>query len=321
MGTIYIACPSRVVTGGPMLAHQMCRTLLDAGYDSKMYYYGQTSVFTTWEEYKDSPYAKYEVDQAVGFFEVNDPDSIVLLPETAAVLETYLPEAKVNMWWMSVDGHTYALERGLTLLEDDIRFFNKPETRHFVQSQYAYDYLTNDMHVDPEKIRWLTDYIDEKYMQPPTGATRENIVYYNKGKVGKVLPVIMEKHPEIHWEPISGMTIDQIVEAFDRGKVYVDFGTHMGKDRMPREAAARGLCVITNRIGSAKNDVDVPINAEYKFEDPLASEDTIIDLINDCFESYETREKDFASYREWIRGEKERFIEEAKVAAEILLKN
>jgi len=42
-------------------------------------------------------------------------------------------------------------------------------------------------------------------------------------------------------------------------KLYVDFGKHPGKDRMPREAAVHGCCIITGRRGAAGNPFDIPI--------------------------------------------------------------
>ena len=37
-------------------------------------------------------------------------------------------------------------------------------------------------------------------------------------------------------------------------------------NRIPREAAMCGCCVITNRNGSAANNVDVQIADKYKFD-------------------------------------------------------
>ena len=42
---------------------------------------------------------------------------------------------------------------------------------------------------------------------------------------------------------------------------------HPGKDRMPREAALLGCCILTSTLGSADFFDDVPIMSEYKFEE------------------------------------------------------
>jgi len=53
--------------------------------------------------------------------------------------------------------------------------------------------------------------------------------------------------------------------------MYIDFGTHPGKDRIPREAALRNCIVLTNRNGAADNNVDVPIPNEYKIHSVLSN--------------------------------------------------
>lgn len=52
----------------------------------------------------------------------------------------------------------------------------------------------------------------------------------------------------------------------DESMIYIDFGEHPGKDRIPREAAMRDLIVITGRDGAAVNDVDVSIPKKYKID-------------------------------------------------------
>lgn len=63
------------------------------------------------------------------------------------------------------------------------------------------------------------------------------------------------------------MTTQQIIKILDESMVYIDFGNHPGKDRIPREAALRNCIVMTNKSGSAANDIDIPIPAEYKFSE------------------------------------------------------
>ena len=41
--------------------------------------------------------------------------------------------------------------------------------------------------------------------------------------------------------------------------IYIDFGHHPDKERLPREAAIHGCIVITGLCGSAANSQDVPL--------------------------------------------------------------
>lgn len=92
-------------------------------------------------------------------------------------------------------------------------------------------------------------------------------------------------------------------------KLYVDFGRHPGKDRIPREAASCGCMVVTNREGSAAYDGDVPIPNEYKLAEPF-DYDMINELLKKFISEYETRFSDFDNYREIIKGEKAKFSDD-----------
>ena len=51
----------------------------------------------------------------------------------------------------------------------------------------------------------------------------------------------------------------------NKTKIYIDFGYHPEKDKMPREVVLNNNC-ITNYKGSAKNKYDIPISKKFKFE-------------------------------------------------------
>ena len=102
-----------------------------------------------------------------------------------------------------------------------------------------------------------------------------------------------------------GLTPDGMRQVMRQAKVYIDFGEHPGKDRIPREAAMCGCCVITNRNGSAANNVDVQIPDKYKFDNE-ADEKQVIECINDIFENYSEVKKEYIPYINKISGE---FIE------------
>ena len=108
------------------------------------------------------------------------------------------------------------------------------------------------------------------------------------------------------------MTRKEVIETLQRAKVYMDFGNHPGKDRLPRESAILGCCVITGKRGSARYFEDVPIPEQYKFEDKEESIPTIVERIRDCLENFEERYKDFDYFRQVIREEPKKFLEDLK---------
>ena len=106
------------------------------------------------------------------------------------------------------------------------------------------------------------------------------------------------------------MKREEVISLLKKTKVYIDFGNHPGKDRIPREAAILGCCVITNRKGSANYQKDIPIYQRYK-----VSENTdipeIVDIIKDCLKNYKLRYKNFDNYRKVIKKEYKKFIKDA----------
>ena len=91
------------------------------------------------------------------------------------------------------------------------------------------------------------------------------------------------------------------------GKIYIDFGEHPGKDRIPREAAANGCCVITNRKGSAAYAEDVPIPDQFKFANPSSSLDEIDSLMHKICDDFKIYQDMFSDYRNFIKSEKSIF--------------
>lgn len=146
---------------------------------------------------------------------------------------------------------------------------------------------------------------------------RQDIVAYNPKKGLAFTQQLMAAAPDITWAPIEHMTAEEVHALLCRAKCYIDFGNHPGQDRIPREAAAAGCCVITDRRGSAANDMDVPIPTTYKFDDVPQAIPAILSCIRDCLADYEGHTRDFDSYRAMIAGQKERFRRDVAAALSI----
>jgi hypothetical protein len=108
------------------------------------------------------------------------------------------------------------------------------------------------------------------------------------------------------------MKRNEIIDLLKKAKVYIDFGNHPGKDRIPREAAVLGCCVIVGKRGSAKYYEDVPIPEEYKFDVRKCNIDSIISKIFYCFNNYEYLINDFEYYRKCIHSEPNNFLNDLK---------
>lgn len=201
---------------------------------------------------------------------------------------------------------------------DIFNITRKENTFQFVQSQYAKEFL--EKYFGIMDSCFLSDYINDEIIghAQMNQYTRENICLYNPAKgLANVEPLIRNSRDDIEWVPLQGYSTVEMADLMCRVKLYIDFGGHPGKDRIPREAAVCGCCLITNREGSARNAMDIPIPGKYKLEDTGNIPHTL-DCIYDAIDHYEDRVGNFAAYRKCILNEKEQFCLEIDRFLEIM---
>ena len=310
--TIYITCPAGMVSGGPELLHQLCSELLRRGLHAFMWYPDAEADKIP----QPKVYRKYLVPTAEVLSD--RPENIVILPETMGEIYGHLHEIRKVFWWLSVDNYRSSLAQilfrysefydTLALVDNLFCFYPDPQMEHWVQSEYARQFVHAN-HVDDAQVHFVGDYLQSAahLRQMDAAASRQDIVAYNPKKGLEFTKQLMAAAPDITWTPIENMTAEEVHALLARAKCYIDFGNHPGQDRIPREAAAAGCCVITGRRGAAANDIDVPIPASYKFADNPSSIPAILDTIRTCLRDYDAHAHDLDSYRAMIAGQKAKF--------------
>lgn len=321
---IYVLCPSNLKTGGTELLHQLVASLLSLNKNAYVAYYLEGK----YDSNKPTPEAfiKYIGDHWCLVNNIEDePDNIAIFPETGLGKSKKYHRLQKCAWWLSVDN--YNVMKGMRsrleqfgvmsflkhLLLNDY-FNDKTITTipvHFFQSYYAADFAQSKG-VKDDSLFYLSDYINDIYIKPFNTVGREDIVAYNPKKGIEFTEKLISSAPNISWAPIINMTNDEVKKLLDTAKVYIDFGNHPGKDRIPREAAMSGCCVITDLKGSAAYEQDVPIPAKYKFNDIDSNIPEVIKQIKYCFDNYEAATQEFDSYRTFIKEEKRGFDERVK---------
>lgn len=309
---IYVACPANYATGGPELLHQLCNKLDILGYDSYMLYYGDDLSSPVHERYK------IYNNKYVTTFEDTE-DSIVIIPETIVGSLLNIKRSIKVIWWLSVDNfilHCNPQKLGLHDYFSLINVIDKyNDIIHFVQSEYAYTYL-KEQGINDNKIYYLSDYLNKGFIKKAISVeeniVKKDVVLYNPKKGLEFTEKIIEEAKGVQFIPLVNFTTDEMIKVMKESKVYIDFGEHPGKDRIPREAVLMGCCVITGRRGSARNQIDVPIMEEYKFEDDIESICKIKNKIKSIFGNYAEENKKFNSYRDIIINEEEKFEVDVK---------
>lgn len=307
---IYLTCPSNYVSGGPEALFQLCKALRDTGYESQMFfpwYEKEKYSSPICNEYLHygNPYTLKAIDA---------PGNYLVLPESMNISEmpTVVYSKKI-MWWLSVDNFTV---RNTMYDRNQIsKFLNLYFDYHLVQSEYARKYCIDDLGIPAEKIFYISDYLNDSYISKANdnvSKVKKNQVLFNPQKGFEFTKKLLYSAPDIIWVPLINMTFDEVRDAMQVSKVYIDFGNHPGMDRLPREAAINGCCVLTDRRGAAAFHEDVPIPDKYKFDDTSDAIPSIITAIRSLFHDYDSAKRDFDEYRNWIIGEKERFYSDVE---------
>jgi hypothetical protein len=309
----YIAAPANYATGGPELLHQLAYKMKVKGKNVVMFYYPANYPNPVHENYQE---------YGISFVrEIEDsPDNVVIVPETQTNLFENFNKIKKGIWWLSVDNYYLSmsgikgrLNRFLLkkLGSQNYLFFNKKlkiTDFHLVQSEYASELLRT---FGITNTYFLTDYLHQSFLRVNTDLSKkENIVAYNPKKGIKFTKELIQSAPDIIFVPIENMTREQVVQLLQKAKVYIDFGFHPGKDRIPREAACLGCCVITNKRGAAAYFKDIPIPLDFKFEESVNNLSKISAKIHDCFSLYGQNLSKFDNYRAHIADQEKYFDSE-----------
>jgi hypothetical protein len=333
----YIYAISDVITGGQELLHQLCDSINNKGSEAYIIYYPNNDSLIP------KPYGNYNLRTAK--FAEDCQDNVLILPEALLDLGFKFHNIQKVHWWLSVDNFFELSTRYLsplvylklwpTLFLKSIgikikyilyrlklngtmflglSYLRNHSIINLVQSFYAFDYLnSNNFH----NIFFLSDYLNDKFYNSECNK-REDLILYNPKKGLKFTKKLIERFPEYSWVPIQNFTYEEVNSLMLKSKLYVDFGNHPGKDRMPREAVLSGMCVITGRQGAAKYFEDVQLIDKYKFDEKkfdYIQFKKSVDLIMGNFES----ECDyFTSYKQSIIRSKENFeIEVSEFLARI----
>lgn len=286
---IYIACLKNLVTGGIELLHQLCHELNE---------YKGIEAYIWYEDSKDAVipdvYRKYENKVAIN----GNPskDAILIFPEVWAY-KLNLPKYKDNQKCIYFESVNYYVEN---IPKSQYLVF--PENTIFmVQSFYAMNFLReNKIH---DSI-FITDYINDEFMNADPDKPKKRQILYNPAKGLDWTKKVIEKMPNETFIPIRDMKPNQVRELMEESMVYIDFGHHPGKDRIPREAALCGCCVITSTDGSANFFSDVPIGLDYKIsKSNYWFVRTATEQITKCLDNYDKYKADFDDYRLDIKRE------------------
>ncbi|MFN8438392.1 MAG: hypothetical protein U0V72_12245 [Cytophagales bacterium] len=334
---VYAYCPSNVVTGGAELLHQLISTLNKNNIESYIVYFDDNNSKIP------NDYEKYNLKIAK---EIDDnPKNIVVFYEGIFEKTKLIKNAQILLWWLSVDNFYLASRKHLSLLDyfswnwkygfiviarrlghlilkRKNYFFNNISLKQIkelnalncYQSEYAQFYLNKKGFKETFP---LTDYINTEFITSKNPVNKERKILYNPKKGINYTRKIMKLLPNEKWVALENMTRDQLKNELQTSMLYIDFGFHPGKDRIPREAVLSDCCIITGRQGSANHFEDVCINEFYKIDEKKIAISKVRDRIIQILNNYNSHIENFELYKKRIIKEKEVFEEEVKYIFQI----
>jgi hypothetical protein len=316
-------------TGGPEALHQLGHRIARNGGAARMVYYdvpfsiegnvfrGGKGPFPLLEHF-----AQYEPqvlrESALG------PDTLLVFPEPLLKKATAYGgqySCQRALWWLSVDN---ALHANPELRNEDYAraLFADVNLIHFYQSEYARTALMNN---GARRYLPLSDYTDPQFIQrsltpsenPPIQYRNNNVCFFpNKGRelALRFLTCDTSLRQQIEFVAIRDMTKAQVRDALFQARVYIDFGHHPGKDRVPREAAIAGAVVLLHAAGAANFFGDHPLPADYRFTQDDVVSGRLHKRLDDILDDPEAHFAAQRLYRQHILLEQERFDLEVRAS-------
>jgi hypothetical protein len=290
---IYVVCPAHIVTGGVEAVHQLVDKLRKFGHDAR--------IVTTPEVENPTliQYRNYDVRFARTI--VDNRANLLITTEVNPQVLAHYRFIQKAIWGLSVDNHQNLL------VPFDFTDQRNSSVVHLAQSAYAIQFLRAK---GVGSICRLTDYLHADYFRVKSRA-KNNLVLYTPFKGGEAyVERLRQADSSLTWFPLKGMIRKMHAQMLRKGKVYVDFGSHPGMDRQPREAVVNGCCVLVGLRGSACFNEDLPIPSHYKFDLESFDVEDILGTIKSCLVSYEENYREFVDYARLVRSEERLFEQE-----------
>jgi hypothetical protein len=322
---VILLCPGFAKSGGAEAIHQLAHMINKQGGNARIAYHGKTCRTEISDGILRCDSASSELPEFFARYEPRvlkevalGPDILLVYSEILwdeALKRTNLNGARSAIWWLSVDN---ACTEDLRILDDTYRrkLLADPLLTHFYQSEYAYAFLKR---ADTPVYYPLSDYTDPAFVARAATSIsipRANDVCYfplKAGAQGESFFAHSNKlRNTITKVAIRDMTKTQVADALFKACIYIDFGPHPGKDRIPREAAVAGAIILLRAAGAAKFYGDHPLPPSHIFTDEQFASGHLYRLVDEILDNPEPHLAAQSHYRHAVTMEHEIFSQQVR---------
>lgn len=347
---IYLCSPTGIFTGGPMCMHQLGFFLKETlNLNVYMYYVPVKKKYRNLKNpiHENFKHLNLEFVNKIE----DSKDNIIISPEDFFFLNHISKYTKIQkmIWWLSLDNHypsfyhvtynkfiRFFINIPFYLIRNFNRFTNNykgistyAEYTKFLyrifhrqdlsiassvilnlsQSNYVHKYLLKLDYKSEE----LYDFLEDSFFESIdlNNISKENIICYNPAKATDFIKNFIKKNKQLNFVALTNMSRKEILNTLIKSKIYIDFGTHPGRDKIPREAVLLGNCILTNKKGSANNHVDISIPDKFKFEETEKNVQILNDMIKVIFNDYYEQFENFLPYQLDVKNGKNIFKKQA----------
>lgn len=340
---IYVATPGDKDNGGGESLHQLVDACNRLGYDAYIYYLHVK---------RDTVLEKMKIYNIQVATDIEDVESNLLIcPEMLTYPLKKYRYIRKGIWFLSLDYYLRSLPYYRTVFVSkkwNIPSFLFPITFLAVlvgtnATFKSFDFAKDNICYFLYNVEYAREYIEEKccnkhisqYLCGPINniyfeedediLEKEYMVAYNPRKATdftqKIINSFEQCNLNIKFVPIQNLEQHEVKAVLKKAAVYMDFGYFPGPERIPREAVMMKCNIVTSNLGSAANEIDVPIDSLFKFSLEDSNIESIVALIKNMIISYEKYVPMYEKYRMKVKKQKKEFDENVRTFLERIESN
>lgn len=338
-GTIFIINSGDILSGGVSSLNNLCKGLIECGYDAKIYYLNANENLI-----KEKIEPHFKVPRT--FEIIDDKINTLVVPEILSHLFTNYTNIRKVVYWLSLqfffkNNFSYRWPLSIKLLRKP--FYNKDffnpgpgiienlkqkilhwgvekssawsdNVVHITNSFYTYSFCKAfgaiQVHLlyNPIIDRVFSIQSMQKKNQILLGAKTSRLLVFYLKRLCVGYNIVL----------LKGLSINKVYELMAESLIFAEFGIS-NRDRTPREAAILGCVVFTSNKGSAHYFEDVPIPDYYKINQSILNYRIIGNRILHAAKNYKDCLSNFENYRNLINEEKKTFTTRIKTIFDLIM--